>query len=130
MTDEMTDEERAVWVGDRLWGVIKYNVGIVDVVRYRYPSNQNRERTLDYYLEWISSPDGIHAIKQAMIDRGWFWEVCYSNIDSYLCSLAKLAPYLVHDAPSSGYKVIKGKGKTEAEAVIAAAYEALNSEGE
>ena len=82
------------------------------------PSGEKWNGTLDYAMEWLSSPQGIHTAKQAMIERGYdMFTQCRSSDSEYWVQFQK---------PSHGSH--GWLGKIEAEAVINATYKALKSE--
>ena len=101
----MTDEERVVWIGER-------------ILSDRKVWERRQAQTDGDILCWLSSPIGLADIKQAMIERGYSMYLDY-NVENKEWCCDFFFP-----------KKHQGKhGKTEAEAVLQAAYKALSSEG-
>lgn len=140
--DAMTDEERAVWLGERkratLIGERLFN-GCFDAMGLIVYPCKNSEvvgyADFSDYLEWLQSADGIHAVKKKMIERGYIVGTCgHPKLDerkgAYTnCRIHK--PYL-HEMPYEErikIDIHEANKNTEAEAVLAAACKALISEG-
>ena len=112
----MTNEERAVWIGERL--------GLITKQRERYWGTAYelhdiaKEYTPIELNDWLSSPDGIAAVKMKMIERGYDYLITSVRGFGFCCDFIPII--------SDG--IFKGLGTTEAEAVLEATYKALRSE--
>lgn len=90
---------------------------------YIYAKGWFAENTRDY-TEWLSSPDGIAAVKAMMIERGWEWHSRYygnTTDDPYSFSFCRY----------DGRELIielTSENDTEPEAVLAATEKALRAE--
>ena len=94
-----SEEERAIFIGERLFG---YSVN---------------------FIGWLSTPNGIHAIKQKMIERGWEWYCRYfgHNDESYAFNFCKYGErQLIIE--------LGAEATTEVEAILTATEKALRSE--
>ncbi len=147
MTEKMTNEERAVFIGERLLGIKvgflqkgfgthvtiitkgtvvppmpKYDV--IDLYSFWSGDEEGKKKNEDshpfkFFTRWISSPDGIHAVKAAMIERGFIITITLDPTD--IVSKAKCWIWSNNELYMS-YK------DDEAEAVLAATYKALRAE--
>ncbi len=117
----MTNEERAVFIGERLWN-LKINPFDPTLIIWDNPDKTrgflNFEDDKQYFLEWLSSPEGIFAVKDAMIEKGWQISTV-SNDHGCNCLMINMHKTTQH---------YMGSKKTEDKAVLAAAEKALRAE--
>lgn len=103
------EEERAAFIGDKL-GFKPYG----DCFR----SDDGWIISRDYYIKWLSLPEGLQVIKQKMIERGYYWELSYLEEFSDVPNQY----YMIFDL---GCKSWSAWHETESEAMLAACYKAL-----
>lgn len=113
-----SEEDRAIFIGEKL-GIVTN--GKVWFYGKTYLINDMcKEYSPREVIEWLSSPEGIHAIKQKMIERGYnFNQIMYfREVALWSCAfLNEKTPIYTHEF-----------GKEEAEAILDAAEKALRRE--
>ena len=115
----MTEEERAVWILEKLTKLfIKPSDGD-QMYSFSFGHGAYYMDTVEDLTKWLSSPEGIVAVKAAMIDREYGIFISHSRADNmWDCEFCKKGCNLDNER----------YGNTEAEAVLAAAEKALKSE--
>ncbi len=124
----MTNEERAVFIGERLFSLV--DVNRLDIPsKYRFSRHgelcKYTYRGVDSYTfkcafdGWLSSPEGIAEVKAKMIEKGYDMLVSFSKREgTWECEFC-----------TNGFDLINEQhGHTEAEAVLAACEKALRGE--
>lgn len=140
MIQEPTEESKKVFISDRLfngrWDGDQYIVDIPlwdDEEGYEtivFSRISNDDPDWNNLIKWMSSPEGIHAVKQGMVERKFSYKIYTSwiknkdakSVYGNCCIFSQFDPDEGIDIEAGGM------GETEAEAVLAAAYKALARE--
>lgn len=111
----MTNDERAVWIAGKL--ELAKMRQYEDWVEYVWDAVNLGLGNIDDLTEWLSSPEGISAVKARMIERGYSMYLDYNAENKEWCCDFFFP------------KKHQGKnGNTEAEAVLIACEKALKAE--
>lgn len=113
--EEMSDEDRAVWIGERLLRLKPHPEG--GYIRENANIHSKYFLNAFQFREWLESLMGIHFTKLSMIEREYNINIQIIHNMPTTCTISTYDNQFWSD-----------QGKTEVEAVLNAVYKALAGE--